>query len=87
MVERVALLVSVSPTEDAEVATIRVSDVASDQPVPVGRLTFMLTMERELGADYARGHLRLVDHEESFPVQSNAALLDLLASLVEKEAG
>jgi hypothetical protein len=44
--------------------------------------SLLLTLEREQGATYARGHVQLLGESVEYPFQSNAAFFEALSEYV-----
>jgi hypothetical protein len=79
MPERIALMVSISPQPDLLSGVLRLTNVYSDQPLPVPALHFLLTLESEPDGRIARGHLRTLQGDVSHPIQSSIGLFQALS--------
>jgi hypothetical protein len=66
---------------------LRVSDLASQRELQLDARAFVLTLEHEPSETFVRGQLKLLPDGTTFPLQSNAALFELLSSLLERAAG
>jgi hypothetical protein len=77
---RIALLIT---------GELRVSDLDSQRELRLesGASSFVLTLENEPGESFVRGRLKLLRDGTTFPIQSNLALLELLTSLLDGDAG
>lgn len=87
MLQRIALLLSIEPQENAVTGSIAVTDVETQQPLPVPQRAFVLTLEREPGVTHARGHLRWIEGNVSYPIQSSAALFEALQQYLDDSSG
>ena len=57
---------------------MRITDVETLEEIAIGHLGFELTLEGEADVTYARGSIRTLDENVTYPIQSSAALLDAL---------
>lgn len=79
MLRRIALLVTSG--------ALRVSDLASQRELQLETPSFVLTLEHEPSETFVRGQLKLLPDGTTFPIQSNAALYELISTLLERAAG
>jgi len=75
-------MVRIGTTADARRGTLRVSDSDAQQDVSVRELAFVLTLEREPAATFARGHIRLLPAGARYPIHGSAALFEALNSYI-----
>jgi hypothetical protein len=87
MFRRIALMLRVLPLEAEEQGATRgvlcVSDVTSEQELPVRAVSFILTLEHESGAPVARGHLQSTLDHTRYAVQGQAGLFEVLAHYID----
>jgi hypothetical protein len=81
VLRRIALLVTPGLLRVSDLATQRELDLDLDAS------TFVLTLEHEPRETFVRGQLKLLPDGTTFPIQSNAALFELLLSLLDRAAG
>ena len=84
MLRRLALLLSIRPTGDRTSGILRVANADTRQALTVTGGSFLLTLERERDATFARGHLRLLGDGADYPIQSNAALFEALNEYIAR---
>ena len=84
MLRRVALLLCIWPGEDETSGVLRIADANTTRGLLVRPGSFLLTLEREPDATFARGHLRLVGDGAEYPIQSNAALFEALNDYIAR---
>jgi len=82
---RLVLMLTISP-DDVEQSrgVLRLADVDSGQPVAVQHGSFVLTLEREPDASFARGHLRSTTDGADYPIQTTTRLFDALMAYVNQ---
>ena len=85
MLRRIALLVSITP--QGEGGELRLSDVDTQRELPVESGSFVLMLENEPRDTFARGQLKVLRDGTTYPVQSNAALFEMLKDLIDRAAG
>ncbi len=78
MIERIAVILTVTETG------IRLVDVESARSHTVTPLSLLLTLEKEAGAGFARGHIQDLARQDTYPFQSSAALFDRLQQYLEE---
>jgi hypothetical protein len=86
MFRRIALMLRVLPLDEEEGAArgvLRVSDVTSEQELPVRAVSFILTLEHEAGAPVARGHLQSTLDHTRYAVQGQVGLFEALAHYID----
>ena len=79
---RISLLVGIAPESDIARGVLSISEADSAQALAVEPNLFMLTLEREPGATYARGEFRSLKTQTRYPIQGNAALFEALSDYV-----
>jgi len=85
VLRRIALLVSITP--QGEGGEFRLSDVDTQRELPVESGSFVLMLENEPRDTFARGQLKVLRDGTTYPVQSNAALFEMLKDLIDRAAG
>jgi len=81
-VTRISLLVGIAPHSDITHGVLSISEAESAEVLAVEPNLFMLTLEREPGATYARGEFRSLHTQARYPIQGNAALFEALSEYV-----
>jgi hypothetical protein len=81
---RVVLMVTIWPTEAQTSGFLRLTDADSEQVVPVQRGSFVLTLEREPDASFARGHLRSTADGADYPIQTTTRLFEALKAYMSQ---
>ena len=84
MLNRIALLLSVSPVEDSPAGLLNVSDVDSREPLRLIRGSFLLTLQSEPGESYSSGELRSVSDNTVYPIRSNRRFLEALRQYLDQ---
>jgi len=79
---RIALLIRI---DGGRSGGLEVADVDTSRAVRVDGLALVLTLETEPEATVSRGHLRSLVDEAVYPIQTNRALFNALASYVAAE--
>lgn len=82
MLRRIALMVKIGGTEETPRGTLRVSNADTQRDVTARDVSFVLTLEREPDATFARGHIRLLPAGARYPIQGSAGLYDALNSYI-----
>ena len=85
VLRRIALLVSITP--QSEGGELRLSDLDTERELPVDSGSFVLLLENEPRDTFARGQLKMLRDGTTYPVQSNAALFEMLKELIDRAAG
>jgi hypothetical protein len=85
VLRRIALLVSITP--QSEGGELRLSDLDTERELPVDSGSFVLMLENEPRDTFARGQLKMLRAGTTYPVQSNAALFEMLKELIDRAAG
>jgi hypothetical protein len=75
---RLALMVTIWPADAESSGVVRVADGDSQQPLRLERGSFVLTLEHEPDASYARGHLRCTSDGSDYAIQTTTRLFDAL---------
>jgi hypothetical protein len=84
MLGRLALMLTISPDGlDRRSGIVRLANIDSGQPVTMQRASFVLTLEREPDASFARGHLRSTTDGADYPIQTTTRLFDALQAYVQ----
>lgn len=87
MLKRIALMLEIRPEPDRLAAELRVSNTETDRALTMPHgCSLLLTLEREQGASYVRGHVKLLGEGIQYPFQSNAALFEALSEYVAQAA-
>ena len=82
MLQRIALMVRIGAGDDARRGSLRVGNADTLRDVPMRELSFVLTLECEPDATFARGHVRLLPAGAQYPIHSSAGLYDALSSYI-----
>ena len=80
MIERIAVILTVT-NEDG----VQLLDMESNRPIPVQPVSLLLTLEKETGATFARGHIQDLSRPTTYPFQSSAGLFDRLQEFLAKQ--
>ena len=78
MLQRIALMVRIGAGADVRSGILRVGNADTLRDVPLRELSFVLTLEREPDATFARGHIRLLPAGARYPIHTSAGLYDTL---------
>ena len=82
MLQRIALMVRIGAGDDARRGSLRVGNADTLRDVPMRELSFVLTLECEPDATFARGHVRLLPAGAQYSIHSSAGLYDALNSYI-----
>jgi hypothetical protein len=85
VLRRIALLVSITPHQAG--GELRLSDLDTQRELSVESGSFVLMLENEPRDTFARGQLKMLRDGTTYPVQSNAALFEMLKELIDRAAG
>lgn len=79
-------MVRVQSSGDRTKPVLRVSDVDTTAVLDLPPCAFVLTLECDPDVSYARGQLRLLADDVTYPIQSNAALFERLSQILAPRA-
>ena len=82
MLKRIALMVSVGAGEHPRRGVLRVANAETREEVPPPAVSFVLTLERDPDASFARGHIRVLPTGAQYSIQGSAALFDALSGYI-----
>ncbi|HEY1294517.1 MAG TPA: hypothetical protein VGJ60_15680 [Chloroflexota bacterium] len=78
MADRLVLMVTIWPAGTETSGTVQITDAESEQPLRLQGGSFVLTLEHEADASFARGHLRSPGGGADYPIQTTTRLFDAL---------
>ena len=84
MFERLLLMVTIWPQDAGDTGVVRLTDADSGAPVAVQRGAFVLSLQREPDATFARGHLRSTADGADFPIQTTTRLFEALQAYMSQ---
>ena len=85
MLGRLALMLTISPAGlDPSSGIVRLANIESGLPVTLQRASFVLTLDREPDASFARGHLRSTTDGADYPIQTTTRLFDALQAYLKE---
>jgi hypothetical protein len=82
VLQRIALMISVGAGDVPRRGVLRVANTDTQRDVGTRELSFVLTLEREPAASFARGYIRLLPAGTRYPIHGSAALFDALNSYI-----